>query len=107
MTDTSSNYLLFRIFQLNFFNCITFVKRRLSDLIDKSKVVIGGESDSKEKYISPTVMFNCTRSDKVMQEEIFGPILPFVTVNNYQEAIDFINEGYFEHLNYLFKKLET
>ena len=45
-------------------------------------------------------MFNCTRSDKVMQEEIFGPILPFVTVNNYQEAIDFINGGYFGHLNY-------
>jgi len=69
-------------------------KRRLFDLIDKTKVVIGGECDSKEKYISPTVMFNCTRNDKVMQEEIFGPILPFVTIQNYQEAIDFINAGY-------------
>ena len=66
----------------------------MSDLIDKTKVVIGGECDSKDRYIAPTVMFNCTRSDKVMQEEIFGPILPFVTVNNYQEAIDFINAGY-------------
>ena len=69
------------------------INRRLSNLIDKSKVVIGGDCDAKEKYISPTVMFNCNRGDKIMQEEIFGPILPFVTVNNYQEAIDFINAG--------------
>ena len=68
-------------------------------MIDQSKVVIGGDNDPKEKYISPTIMFNCTRGDKVMQEEIFGPILPFITVTDYQAAIDFINEGYL----YVFK----
>lgn len=55
--------------------------------------MIGGESDAKEKYISPTVMFNVTKEDKVMHEEIFGPVLPFVTVSNHEEAIDFINDG--------------
>lgn len=60
-------------------------------LIDKSKVVIGGDSDEASRYISPTVMFNVNQSDKVMQEEIFGPILPFITVKDHEEAIDFIN----------------
>lgn len=68
------------------------------NLIDKSKVVIGGENDKSQKYISPTVMFNVTGEDKVMGEEIFGPILPFVTVENSQEAIDFINSRYFRFL---------
>jgi len=40
-------------------------------------------------------MTNVTRDDKVMQEEIFGPVLPIVTVSSCQEAIDFVNEGYF------------
>jgi acyl-CoA reductase-like NAD-dependent aldehyde dehydrogenase len=63
------------------------------NLIDKSKVVIGGDCDPQDKYISPTIMFNVTKEDKVMHEEIFGPILPFVTVSNHEEAIDFINDG--------------
>jgi len=65
---------------------------RLSKLIDQNKVVIGGQADESILYISPTVMFNVQAEDKVMQEEIFGPILPFVNVSNYDEAIDFINQ---------------
>lgn len=67
--------------------------KRVSALIDNSKVVLGGKTDEASLYISPTVMFDCTKSDKVMQEEIFGPVLPFVTVSNRQEAIDFVNES--------------
>ena len=63
-------------------------------MIDQSKVVVGGESDKSQKFIAPTVMFNVTPEDKVMSEEIFGPVLPFITVNNRQEAIDFINSRY-------------
>lgn len=66
--------------------------KRIIKLLDKSKVVIGGDSDEATKYISPTVMTNVSPEDPVMQEEIFGPILPIVTVQNQQEAIDFINE---------------
>lgn len=55
--------------------------------------MIGGQVDENDLYISPTVMSNCTRDDKVMQEEIFGPVLPIVTVGDYKEAIDFINDG--------------
>lgn len=65
--------------------------RRLSALLDKSKVVIGGESVQDERYIAPTVLFNVKPEDKIMQEEIFGPILPFLTVADHNEAIKFIN----------------
>lgn len=60
-------------------------------LIDKSRVAFGGEMDEPERFISPTLMIDVKQEDKVMQEEIFGPILPFVTVADHQEAIDFIN----------------
>jgi aldehyde dehydrogenase (NAD+) len=62
--------------------------------MDKSKIVIGGETDANERYIAPTVMFNVQPEDRVMQEEIFGPILPFVIVKDHNEAISFINSRY-------------
>ena len=61
-------------------------------MINKEKVVIGGDTNQNEKYISPTVMFNVDESDLVMREEIFGPILPFVVANSHDDAIDFINK---------------
>lgn len=65
---------------------------RLVKLLDQSKVKIGGKTDEDSNYISPTIMIDVKPEDPVMQEEIFGPILPFVTIQNQQEAIDFINE---------------
>ena len=63
-------------------------------LIDKNKVVIGGETNQNDRFISPTIMTNVTKDDRVMQEEIFGPILPIVNVKSVKEAIEFINERY-------------
>ena len=60
-------------------------------LIDRSKVAIGGESDANNCYIAPTVLVNVAAEDKVMQEEIFGPVLPILTAESYTEAIGFIN----------------
>ena len=65
--------------------------QRLLGLIDKSKVAVGGESDANERFIEPTVMTNVQSEDRVMQEEIFGPILPIITVESHNEAIEFIN----------------
>jgi len=65
---------------------------RVSGLIDPAKVYVGGETDAAEKYISPTIMTNVKPEDKVMQEEIFGPILPFIAVKDHNDAINFINE---------------
>ncbi|CAB4002974.1 aldehyde dehydrogenase family 3 member B1-like [Paramuricea clavata] len=53
--------------------------------------VIGGKIDEEEKYIAPTVLVDVTPSDPVMQEEIFGPLLPIINVESTEEAIDFIN----------------
>lgn len=66
--------------------------QRVQKLIDHSKVVHGGQVDPAHNYISPTIMTNVEATDPVMQEEIFGPILPFINVNNELEAIRFINQ---------------
>lgn len=59
---------------------------------DKDKVVVGGTYDATDKFIEPTIMANVRGTDKIMEDEIFGPILPIVTVENAYEAIKFINE---------------
>ena len=64
-------------------------------MMDEQKIVHGGSTDEADLFISPTLMFNVASEDKIMQEEIFGPVLPFITVSNYEEAINFINEKYF------------
>ncbi|NXT32637.1 AL3B1 dehydrogenase, partial [Pelecanoides urinatrix] len=65
--------------------------QRVQALLRSGRVVIGGQTDEKERYIAPTVLVDLQPSDPVMQEEIFGPILPIVIVANVDEAIDFIN----------------
>ncbi|KAM4634745.1 aldehyde dehydrogenase family 3 member B1 isoform 1-T2 [Polymixia lowei] len=66
---------------------------RLMELLGRSrgKVVLGGESNQEEKYIAPTVVVNVEEADALMEEEIFGPILPILTVESVEEGIDFIN----------------
>jgi aldehyde dehydrogenase (NAD+) len=60
---------------------------RLLGLIQKEKVVFGGNSDSQAQRIEPTVMDNVLFSDPVMQEEIFGPIMPILTFENIDECV--------------------
>jgi acyl-CoA reductase-like NAD-dependent aldehyde dehydrogenase len=69
--------------------------RALNNLLkgQEKRVVIGGQVDEKELYIAPTVLEDVDRTDAVMQEEIFGPILPLVAVESMKDAIDFINNG--------------
>lgn len=66
---------------------------RLMGLLGKTKgkVVLGGESDEADKYIAPTLLVDVPEDDALMQEEIFGPILPIITVETVEEGIDFIN----------------
>ncbi|MBB6421586.1 aldehyde dehydrogenase family protein [Streptomyces sp. AK010] len=65
---------------------------RLTGLLDSGRTVVGGTSDRTAKYIAPTVLAGVDPDAPVMQEEIFGPILPIVTVPGLDEAIDFIND---------------
>lgn len=61
--------------------------QRLTRLINTDKVFFGGQVYEKERLIEPTVMHNCTFDDLVMQEEIFGPILPVIKYTNINEVI--------------------
>ena len=64
----------------------------LQDAIDKGAIVIaGGEYDASSRYFAPTVLDNVTEDMKVMQEEIFGPILPIVGYTSKEEAISVID----------------
>uniref|UniRef100_A0A8D8K480 Aldehyde dehydrogenase family 3 member B1 n=3 Tax=Culex pipiens TaxID=7175 RepID=A0A8D8K480_CULPI len=65
--------------------------QRLSAMIKGANVAIGGDTDSQEKYIAPTILVDVSSSDPIMQDEIFGPILPIVNVENAYDAIRFIN----------------
>ena len=65
---------------------------RLSNLIDSDKVTYGHEIDKDSKFISPTILDHVSWDDKVMQEEIFGPILPILTYHNLDELIDTIKQ---------------
>lgn len=65
--------------------------QRLTSLIDKSKVAFGGEGNAEKLYLAPTVMTDVKPGDKVMEDEIFGPILPVVEYRTLDEAIHFVN----------------
>lgn len=60
---------------------------RLVSLIDPSKVIFGGSTDAEDLYIEPTVMTDVNWDDAVMQEEIFGPVLPILTFEKVEEVI--------------------
>ncbi len=60
---------------------------RLISLIDKSKIYYGGNYDLEKRIIEPTILTDISFDDIIMQEEIFGPILPIITYTNIQETI--------------------
>ncbi|MDB5576557.1 MAG: aldehyde dehydrogenase [Bradyrhizobium sp.] len=60
---------------------------RLAGLIDPSKVIAGGTSDAAAHYLDPTLLYPITWQDKIMEDEIFGPILPILTYNSFDEAM--------------------
>lgn len=66
--------------------------QRLERLIDPSKVVFGGETAASERYIAPTLMRGVSLDDPVMQQEIFGPVLPIIEIDSLDEAISTIRK---------------
>lgn len=77
---------------------------RIKGLIDKSKVVLGGEYDDKSLRIEPTIMDNVTFDDAVMQEEIFGPVMPILTFDTIENAVSIVNEHMHPLALYIFTK---
>ncbi|WP_413232311.1 aldehyde dehydrogenase [Oceanotoga sp. DSM 15011] len=64
----------------------------LIPLIENSEIYYGGEKDSQEKYISPTIINNVKWTDKIMENEIFGPILPVIVWEDLDYTINLINK---------------
>ena len=64
---------------------------RLSNLLSCGEVFCGGELYPEENRIAPTVLVGVSPDSAVMQEEIFGPVLPVLEVDRIEEAIDFVN----------------
>ncbi len=86
---------------------------RLQKLIRCGQVVTGGKCIRKQKYIAPTVMTNVKWDSPLMQEEIFGPILPVITYDSLDEIINYLNTHpsplaiyCFTNSNYLQKRIE-
>lgn len=65
---------------------------RVAALIDGQTVAIGGGLDRDALYIEPTVLTGVDPDSPVMQEEIFGPVLPVIAYDTLQDAIDFVND---------------
>ena len=65
---------------------------RLKALLKDGDILTGGQTDLEEKYIAPTLITNVSLESELMQEEIFGPILPILDYANLEDAIAFINQ---------------
>lgn len=66
---------------------------RIIGLLDESKTILGGRYDASTLKIEPTILRDVTKDDRVMQEEIFGPVFPILTYESIDECIDYINGG--------------
>lgn len=82
--DISENYL--RIINTNNFD-------RLIKLIDNDKIFFGGKTNREKRFISPTILQDISFEDKIMKDEIFGPILPVLSFTNLDEAIKKVKEN--------------
>ena len=61
--------------------------KRLAGLIDPKKVIAGGASDPQARYLDPTILYPVTWDDPIMEDEIFGPLLPILTYQDLDTAI--------------------
>ncbi|ROT74946.1 putative fatty aldehyde dehydrogenase-like [Penaeus vannamei] len=82
-------------------------KCRLAGYLSSGKVVLGGKYDKKTKWVEPTILVDVKEDSKVMQDEVFGPILPILNYENYQDAINFINKREKPLAMYVFSKQQN
>jgi len=79
---------------------------RILGLVDQSKVIYGGSFNADSLYIEPTIMDNVSWEDAVMQEEIFGPVLPVIAYSDYDDVLHKIIEREKPLAAYLFSNNE-
>jgi aldehyde dehydrogenase (NAD+) len=66
--------------------------QRLTALIDSKKIIYGGRTDPSDRYIEPTIQYPTGWDEPIMQDEIFGPILPIINYSDLNDVINKINE---------------
>lgn len=65
---------------------------RVVNLLKNQRIALGGDVDAQDLYISPTILVDVKPEDDIMNEEIFGPVLPIINIRDANEAVRFINE---------------
>ena len=80
---------------------------RLTEFLKDGKIIVGGETDAETRYIAPTLLEEVNWEDAVMEEEIFGPILPIIEYDNLESAIAQINDRPKPLALYLFSKSKS
>ncbi len=66
---------------------------RLTELMKQGSIVIGGLTDPVKKYVAPTIIKDVKPGDPIMHEEIFGPVLPVIDFENFEEVYNIINQN--------------
>ena len=67
--------------------------KRLSELMKSGKIVTGGITDIETRYVSPTVISDVKPDDPIMSEEIFGPVLPVIDFEDFNEVYEIIGKN--------------
>ena len=80
---------------------------RLKKLMQHGTIRFGGKIDENDKFISPTIIDDVKAEYPIMQEEIFGPLLPVLTFKNIQESIDFVNKNEKPLALYIYSNTKT
>ncbi|PLK43685.1 aldehyde dehydrogenase family protein [Emticicia sp. TH156] len=81
------------------------IKSLIDDAVSKGAIIaVGGNSIAAENYIEPTLVSNVNPAMEVMQQEIFGPVLPILEFESHEEAVRYINAGEKPLALYIFSK---
>lgn len=79
---------------------------RLTAILDESNILEGGNRHEASLKIEPSILYPCTTEDKVMEDEIFGPLLPILEYDKLEDAIAFINDRSHPLACYIFSEDE-
>ncbi|XP_026424317.1 aldehyde dehydrogenase family 3 member F1-like [Papaver somniferum] len=88
-------------------SCFLRLKKILSDPAVGNSIIHGGSLDEDNLYIEPTILLNPPLEAEIMTDEIFGPILPIITLTKIEDSIEFINSRPKPLALYVFTNNET
>lgn len=84
--------------------------KRLMDVVERQKqvagsqAVVGGTGNEKDKFIEPTVFTGVSFTDPIMEQEIFGPLMPIIKIKSIEEGLEYVNKNEHPLACYVFAK---